>query len=49
MLEQYILWNDHIKTAESKLSKNIGLLSHASYFLHKHSPKTIIFPMLTDV
>ena len=43
MLDEHISWNDHIKTVESKLAKNIGLLNRASYFLNEHSLKTIYF------
>ena len=43
MLDEQISWNDHIKTVESKLAKNIGLLNHASYFLNDLSLKTIYF------
>ena len=34
MLDKHISWNDHIKSAESKVAKTIGLLNHASYFLN---------------
>ena len=40
MLDEHISWNDHIKTVENKLAKNIGLLNRASYFLKEHSRKT---------
>ena len=43
MLDGHISWNDHIKTVENKLAKNIGLLNRASYFLNEHSLKTIYF------
>ena len=43
MLDEQISLNDHIKTVESKLAKNIGLLNHASYFLNDLSLKTIYF------
>ena len=43
MLDEHVSWNDRIKTVESKLAKNIGLLNCASYFLHEHSLKTIYF------
>ena len=43
MLDEHISWNDHIKTVENKLAKNIGLLNRASYFLNEHSLKTIYF------
>ena len=43
MLDEQISWNDHRKTVESKLVKNIGLLNHASYFLNDLSLKTIYF------
>ena len=43
MLDGHISWNNHIKTVENKLAKNIGLLNRASYFLNEHSLKTIYF------
>ena len=43
MLDGHISWNDHIKTVENKLAKNIGLLNRASFFLNEHSLKTIYF------
>ena len=46
MLDEDISWNNHIKTVESKLAKNNGLLNHASYFLNEHSLKTIYFPYI---
>ena len=43
MLDEHISWNDHIKTVEGKLTKNIGLLNRVSYFLNEHYLKTIYF------
>ena len=43
MLDEHISWNDHIKTVESKLTKNIGLLNRDSYFLSKYFLKTNYF------
>ena len=43
MLDEHISWNDHIKTVENKLAKNIGLLNRVSYFLNRNSLKTIYF------
>ena len=31
MLDEHISWENHIKTVESKLTKNIGLLIPASW------------------
>ena len=36
MLDEHVSWNDHMKTVESKLAKNIGLLNCASYFFNEH-------------
>ena len=47
MLDEHTSWNDHIKTVESKLAKNIGLLNRGSYFLNKHSLKKFIFLIFT--
>ena len=30
-LDEHISWNDHIKTVEDKLAKNIGLLNRSFY------------------
>ena len=43
MLDEHLSWNDDIKTVESNLAKNIGLLNRPSYFLNEHSLKTIYF------
>ena len=43
MLDEHISSNNHIKTAESKLTKNIELLNRGSYFSNEHSLKTIYF------
>ena len=43
MLDKHMLWNDHIKTVENKLAKNIWLLNRVSCFLNEHSLKTIYF------
>ena len=43
MLDEHVSWNDHMKTVESKLAKNIGLLNCASYFLNEHSLKNNLF------
>ena len=43
MLDEHISWNDHIKTVENKLAKNIGLLNCVSYILYKNSLKAIYF------
>ena len=32
MLDENISWNDHLKTVENKLAKNIELLNCVSYF-----------------
>ena len=31
-LDEHISWNDHIKTVEDKVAKNIGLLNRSFYF-----------------
>ena len=43
MLDEHIVWNDHIHAIENKLVKNIGLLHSARQFLDKESCKTIYF------
>ena len=43
MLDEHISWNEHIKTIEKKLAKNIGLLYKARVLLDKESLKTIYF------
>ena len=34
MSDEYMSWNDHVKTVESKVAEIIGLLNRASYFLN---------------
>ena len=41
MLDEYITWNEHIKTIGKKLAKNIGLSYKARVLLDKESLKTI--------
>ena len=42
MLDEHI-WIDHIRTAENKIAKNIGLFYCVSQFLNKDSLKTVHF------
>ena len=49
MFDEHISWNDHLKTVENKLAKNIGLLNCASYFSNERSLKQFIFPIFTDI
>ena len=41
MLDENILWKEHIKTLENKLSKNIGLLCKAKQLLDNEALKSI--------
>ena len=41
MLDEYISWRDHLRTAESKIEKNIYLLHQARQVLTETSLKTI--------
>ena len=43
MLDENIVWKDHLKAVEKKLAKNIGSLYHAKPFLVEMSLKTIYF------
>ena len=43
MLDENIVWKDHLKAIEKKLAKNIGSLYHAEPFLVEMSLKTIYF------
>ena len=43
MLNEHIVWNDHIHVIEKKLAKNIGLLYKARQFLDKESHKAMYF------
>ena len=43
MLDENILWKEHIKTVENKLSKNIGLLCKSKQLLDNESLKSIYF------
>ena len=40
MLDKYISWRDHLRTAESKIEKNIYLLHQARQVLTETSLKT---------
>ena len=40
MLDKNISWNEHIKTAENKLSKNIGLLCKAKQLFNESIKST---------
>ena len=43
MSDENVSWRYHIKTAENKLSKNIGFLCRAKQFLDETSLKTVYF------
>ena len=43
MLDENISWEEHIRTAETKLAKNIGLLYRAKPLLKEKSLKSIYF------
>ena len=43
MLDENISWEEHIRTYETKLAKNIGLLYCAKLLLEEKSLKTIYF------
>ena len=43
MLDENILWKEHIKTVENKLSKNNGLLCNSKQLLDNESLKSIYF------
>ena len=46
MLDKHISWIDHVRTVESNIAKNIGLLYHVSQFLNEDSLKTLYFSVL---
>ena len=46
MLDKHITWKDHIRTVESKIAKNIGLLHRARQVLTEASLKTIHFSII---
>ena len=46
MLDKHISWIDHVRTVESKIAKNIGLLYHVSQFLNEDSLKTLYFSVV---
>ena len=46
MLDKHISWIDHVRTVESKIAKNIGLLYHVRQFLNEDSLKTLYFSVL---
>ena len=43
MLDKHISWIDHLRTAENKIAKNIGLLYRISQFPNEDSLKTVRF------
>ena len=43
MLDEHISWNDHARTVENKIAKNIGLLYRVNQFLNEDSLKTVHF------
>ena len=43
MLDKHISWIDHLRTAENKIAKNIGLLYRISQFPNEDSLKTVHF------
>ena len=42
-LDEHISWIDHVRAAEKKIQKNIGLLYRVSHFLNEDSLKTVYF------
>ena len=43
MIDECITWKDHIRTAENKITKNIGILYRAKKLLNTSSLKSIYF------
>ena len=43
MLDENVNWQEHIRTVENKITKNIGLLYRAKYLLNESSLKCIYF------
>ena len=43
MLDEHISWIDHVRTAENKIAKNIGLLNRESHFFNENPLKTVYF------
>ena len=43
MLDEKVNWQEHIRTVENKITKNIGLLYRAKYLLNESSLKCIYF------
>ena len=43
MLDENVNWQEHIRTVENKIAKNIGLLYRAKYLLNESSLKCIYF------
>ena len=43
MLDENVNWQEHIRTAENKIAKNIGLLYRAKYLLNESSLKCMYF------
>ena len=43
MLDENVNWQEHLRTVENKIAKNIGLLYRAKYLLNESSLKCIYF------
>ena len=43
MLDENISWEEHIRTVQTKLAKNIGLLYYVKPLLEENSLKSIYF------
>ena len=43
MIDECMTWKDHIRTAENKIAKNIGILYRAKQLLNTSSLKSIYF------
>ena len=43
MIDECITWKDHIRAAENKIAKNIGILYRAKQLLNTSSLKSIYF------
>ena len=46
ILDENINWNLHIELVRNKISKNIGILYRASFYLDKESLKSIYFSFI---
>lgn len=49
LLEENLIWEDHINTVENKISQNFGLIFRAKNILNKDSPSKLLYSLLLKI